>query len=45
MLQEIGVPEHIIHLIKNLYAGSRAVIRAEDALLDQFQFTKEVRQG
>lgn len=45
IMQEMGVPEHIIHLIKNLYAGSRAVIRAQDALSDQFQPTKGVRQG
>lgn len=41
----MGVPEHIIHLIRNLYAGSRAVIRAEDTLSDQFQPTKGVRPG
>ncbi|KAL4113049.1 hypothetical protein QTP88_016750 [Uroleucon formosanum] len=29
----------------NLYAGSKAVIRAQDAVSDQFQPTKGVRQG
>ncbi|XP_050437240.1 pre-mRNA 3' end processing protein WDR33-like [Adelges cooleyi] len=45
VMADMGVPDHIIHLIRNLYAGSRAVERAEDAYSDQFQPTKGVRQG
>lgn len=41
----MGVPEHIIHLIRNLYTDSKAVIRAKNALSDQFQPTKCIRQG
>ncbi|KAL4098550.1 hypothetical protein QTP88_023137 [Uroleucon formosanum] len=45
VMQEMGVPEHIIHLIKNLYTKSKAVIRAQNAVSDQFQPTKGIRQG
>jgi hypothetical protein len=44
-MQEMGVPEHMIHLIKNLYTGSKVVIRTQDAVSDQFHPTKGVRQG
>lgn len=45
MMQEMGVPKHIIHLIKNLYTKSKVVNRAQNAVSDQFQPTKGVRQG
>ncbi|KAL4149349.1 hypothetical protein QTP88_003311 [Uroleucon formosanum] len=44
VMQKIGVPEHIIHLIKNLYTKSKAVIKAQNVVSDQFQPTKGVRQ-
>lgn len=32
VMQEMGVSEHIIHLIKNLYTKSKAVIRVQNAV-------------
>lgn len=45
IMREMGVPEHLIDLIRNLYMKSRAAIRVEDTLSETFQPTKGVRQG
>jgi len=44
-MQGMGVPEHLIDLIRNLYKKSRVAIRVEDTLSETFQPTKGVRQG
>lgn len=45
IMQEMGVPEHLIDLIRNLYTKSRAANRVENTLSETFQPTKGVRQG
>ncbi|VVC44617.1 Hypothetical protein CINCED_3A008987 [Cinara cedri] len=45
IIKEMGVPENLIDLIRNLYTKSRAATRVEVTLLETFQPTKSVRQG
>jgi hypothetical protein len=44
-LRDIGVPEHLIILIKNLYTNQEATVKTEDGSTDWFQVGKGVRQG
>ena len=41
----MGVPDHLICLLRNLYAGQEATVRAEHGTTDWFQTGKGVRQG
>ena len=41
----MGIPEHIICLLRNLYAGQEATIRTGHGMTDWFQFGKGVHQG
>lgn len=41
----MGVPEHLIDLVSNLYTKPRAAIRVEDTFSETFQPTKGVRHG
>ena len=45
VLKEIGIPDHIICLLRNLYAGQEATIRTGHGTTDQFKIGKGVRQG
>lgn len=45
ILEEMGVPRHLISLIKSLYGNNRAYVRVENELTDPFQVEKGVRQG
>ena len=45
ILQEIGIPEHLICLPRNLYAGQEATVRTEHGTTDWFQIGKGVHQG
>ena len=45
ILQEIGIPDHIICLLRNVYAGQEATIRIRHGTADWFQFRKGVHQG
>jgi len=45
ILQEIGVPDHLTCLLRNLYAGQEATVRTGHGTTDWFQIGKEVRQG
>ena len=45
ILAEMGVPEHLITLIRNLYANGRAVVRLQEGESDPFDPAKGVRQG
>ena len=45
MLQEMGIPEHLICLLRNLYAGQEATVRTGHGKTDWFQIGKGVRQG
>ena len=41
----MGIPEHIICLLRNLYAGQEATVRTGHGTTDWFQIGKEVHQG
>ena len=45
ILQEMGIPDHLICLLRNLYAGQEAKVRTGHGTTDWFQIGKEVRQG
>ena len=45
MLKEMGVPDHLIGLLRNLYAGQEATVRTEHGTSDWFQIGQGVRQG
>ena len=41
----MGIPDHLIHLLRNLYAGQEATVRTGHGTTDWFQIGKGVRQG
>ena len=41
----MGIPDHLICLLRNLYAGQEATVRSGHGTTDWFQIEKEVRQG
>ena len=43
--QEMGTPEHLTFLLRNLYAGQEATVRTGHGTTDQFQIKKGVCQG
>ena len=45
ILQEMGIPYHLICLLRNLYAGQEATVRTRRGTTDCFQIGKGVRQG
>ena len=45
ILPEMGIPDHIICLLRNVYAGQEATIRIRHGTADWFQFRKGVHQG
>ena len=45
ILKEIGIPDHLICLLRNLYAGQEATVRTGHGTTDWFQIGKGVRQG
>ena len=44
-LGEMGIPKHLIHLLKGLYEDQIAVIRTEYGDTDRIRIKKGVRQG
>ena len=40
-LQEMGIPDHLICLLRNLYAGQEATVRTGHGTTDWFQIRKE----
>ena len=44
-LKEMGIPDHLTCLLRNLYAGQDATVRTECGTTDWFQIGKGVRQG
>ena len=44
-LQETGIPDHLTCLLRNLYSGQEATVRAGHGTADWFQIGKGVRQG
>ena len=45
ILKEMGIPGHLICLLRNLYAGQEATVRTGHGTIDWFQIGKGVRQG
>ena len=45
ILKEMGILDHIICLLRNLYAGQETTVRTENGTMDWFQIGKGVRQG
>ena len=43
--QEMGIPDHLTCLLRNLYASQEAIVRTEHGTTDWFQIGKGVRQG
>ena len=41
----MGIPDHLICLLRNLYAGQKATVRTGHGTTDWFQIGKGVRQG
>ena len=44
-LQEMGIPDHLIYLLRNLYASQEATVRTGHVTTDWFQIGKGVSQG
>ena len=42
ILQEMGIPDHLICLLRNLYAGQEATVRTGHGTTDWFQIGKGV---
>ena len=42
---EIGIPDHLICLLRNLYAGQEAIVRTGQGTTDWFQIRKGLCQG
>ena len=45
ILKEMGIPDHLTCLLRNLYAGQEATVRTEHGTTDWFQIEKGVCQG
>ena len=45
ILQEMGIPDHLTCLLRNLYKGQQATFRTGHGTTDWFQIGKGVRQG
>ena len=45
ILKEIGIPEHLPCLLRNLYAGQEATVRTGHGRIKWFQIVKGVHQG
>ena len=39
-LKEMGIPDHLTHLLRNLYAGQEATVRNVHGITDWFQIGK-----
>ena len=44
-LKEMGIPDHLICFLRNLYAGQEATVRTGHGTTDQFQIGKGVCKG
>ena len=45
ILKEMGIPDHLTCLLRNLYAGQEATIRTGHGTMDRFQIGIGVHQG
>ena len=44
-LKEMGIPDHLTCLLRNLYTGQEATVRSGHGMEDWFQIRKAVHQG
>ena len=45
ILKEMGIPDHLPYLLRNLYGGQEATVRTGHGTTDWFQVGKGVHQG
>ena len=45
ILKAMGIPDHLICLLRNLYAGQEAIVRTRHGTMDWLQIGKGVHQG
>ena len=45
ILKEMGIPDHLTCLLRNLYTGQEATVRIRHITTDWFQIGKGLRQG
>ena len=45
ILKEMGIPDHLTCLLRNLYAGQEATVRTGHGTTDWFQIGKGISQG
>ena len=45
ILKELGIPDHLTCLLRNLYSGQEATVRTEHGTTDWFQIGKGICQG
>ena len=45
ILKEMGIPDHLTCLLRNLYADQEATVRTGQGTTDQFQIRKGICQG
>ena len=45
ILQEMGIPEHLTCLLRNLYAGQEATVRTRHGTTDWHKIGKEIHEG
>ena len=45
ILQEMGIPDYLTRLLRNLYAGQKTTVKNGHGITDWFQIGKGVRQG
>ena len=45
ILKEMGIPDHLTYLLRNVYAGQEATVRTGHGTTDWFQIGKGVHQG
>ena len=45
ILKEMGIPDHLTCLLRNLYAGQEATVRTRYGTTDWFQFGKGIRKA
>ena len=44
-LKDMGIPDHLICLLRYLYASQEAIVRTEHGTMDWFKIRKGVQQG
>ena len=45
ILKEMGIPDHLTYLLRNLYAGQEAAVRTGHGTTDCFHIGKGIHQG